>query len=218
MHPTPILDDFETAYRARVEENRPMLALMATIITLTDFGEQAVPLERLCTELDWSREETLAHISRWAQGVVRIEKNLVQFDVSSPATGRPARYRIRRGERVIHAGGGGCALDLFAVVLWTGKPMQVEATCAATGRLIRVDLAPGTVTRVEPASAVISLVNPRGPRFKPFRNNQEASELICSQQNLYASREVAADWLARNPGGRLLPVREFPAWTQRIFA
>lgn len=33
------LDDFDTAYRAQVEENRPLMELMAAIIRLTDFGE-----------------------------------------------------------------------------------------------------------------------------------------------------------------------------------
>jgi hypothetical protein len=107
---------------------------------------------------------------------------------------------------------------LFAVVLWTGKPMQVEAACAATGRQIRADLTPDSVVSVESETAVISLVNPQGPCFKPFRDNQEARELICSQQNFYTSREVATKWLARHPGGRLVPVKEFLTWTQRIFA
>lgn len=163
-----------------------------------------------------SQEEINVLMERWAQGVAQVYEGLVHFDVSASRP-RPAHFRIRRGERVITTGGGGCAPDLFAVVLWTGKPMQVEAICPATGCPIRVDLTPEGVTNVEPASAVISLVNPQGPRFKPFRDNREASELICSQQHFYASAEAAANWLACNPGGRLIPVKDFPIWNRRIF-
>lgn len=111
----------------------------------------------------------------------------------------------------------GCAPDLFAVVLWTGRPFQVESTCPATGERISADLTPGGVSRVEPATAVISLVDPLGPQFKRWNGGREAYLLICTQQQLYASGEAAGSWLAANPGGRLVPVREFHDWMQRVF-
>jgi alkylmercury lyase len=57
------------------------------------------------------------------------------------------------------------------------------------------------VQRVDPPGAVVSLVRP------PHKLANVRREL-CDLGHFFASREVASDWLATNPGGHLSSVEE----------
>jgi len=63
-----------------------------------------------------------------------------------------------------------------------------------------VTATPGGVTAVDPATAVVSLVNPED--LTSIRSS------FCNQVHYFASPEDARPWLADHPGGEVLPVRD----------
>lgn len=65
---------------------------------------------------------------------------------------------------------------------------------------IRVIATATAVTAVEPATAVVSLVNPAD--LTSIRSS------FCNQVHYFASPEDAQPWLAQHPCGELLPVGE----------
>lgn len=209
--------DFDAAYRARLEDNREQIALWAALMRATDVAEHPVAFERLAADLGRPVEDTLALIQRYGGDAVQVQDGRVHLRLTfpEPDAENPAQYRIHIGGRVLDTNAGGCAGDIFAVMLWTGKPLRVETTCPVTGAGIRVDIAPTGITRVEPATAVISVVDPHSAKFQQFREDP-ASNVICRQQSFYASRQAAADDPILEPGARVFPVGEFLDWTRRI--
>lgn len=91
-----------------------------------------------------------------------------------------------------------CAVDSLLFVPLIGAPARIQSPCLATGDPILLDVTPTGVERVEPATAVVSFLT-------PAINSREAA---CDQNNFYRSADVAADWLAKHPQGRPLPVAE----------
>lgn len=95
--------------------------------------------------------------------------------------------------------------------------MRVEAACPVTGTAIIVEFGPDGVRDVQPADTVVAAVH--------LGTVAEAAELtdaarvdadVCTQQTFFANAEVAAPWLERHPGGRVLSVADFDAWWRRL--
>lgn len=92
-----------------------------------------------------------------------------------------------------------CALDTLIFPALIRKSATIESTSPGSGTLIRVTTgADGTVTSVQPATAVVSLVNPEGTG--PVRSS------FCNQVHYFASREDARTWLETHPGGEVLDI------------
>jgi alkylmercury lyase len=87
---------------------------------------------------------------------------------------------------------------IFPVVL--DRSAVIESTSPTSGSTIRVIATATAVTAVEPAAAVVSLVNPAD--LTSIRSS------FCNQVHYFASPEDAQPWLAQHPGGELLPVGE----------
>lgn len=94
-----------------------------------------------------------------------------------------------------------CAGDTLAFPVWIGAPAQVESPCAATGELVRVEVTPTGVRRVEPAGAVASFVTPP-------TDISQVREAVCFNSHYFRSAEAAASWQAQHPDGLVLPVAE----------
>ena len=60
--------------------------------------------------------------------------------------------------------------------------------------------ADGTVTSVQPATAVVSIIS--HPGTGPVRSS------FCNQVHFFASPDDAAPWLETHPGGTIMPVKE----------
>lgn len=209
-----LLDEFTVAYRARLEENRPSLELWAALVKGTDFADHPVDLDHLAATLNRSTPDTLELLRQWGGDAVRVHDGRVHLHLTFPD--RPTGFRIQLGGRTLNTNAGGCAGDTVAVMLWTGKPVRVETTCPTTGTPIRVELDPAGTSTVEPATAVITVADPHSPRFTQIRDRRTASELICSQQNYYASPQAAADDPTLDPGVRVFPVGEFLTWIRNL--
>ncbi|GAA3325905.1 MULTISPECIES: organomercurial lyase MerB [Micrococcaceae] len=92
-----------------------------------------------------------------------------------------------------------CALDTLFFPALIGKAATIESTSPGSGTLIRVATgADGTVTSVQPATAVVSLISPRGTG--PVRSS------FCNQIHYFASREDAGPWLDAHPDGEVLDI------------
>ena len=71
-------------------------------------------------------------------------------------------------------------------------------------------LEPTKLMRVEPASAVVSIVTPEGPA------SIRAS--FCENVHYFVSSDAARDWLSRHPDAELLSVADAFAVSRIVFA
>ena len=176
--------------------------MTTALFKLTGMGEHPVEIERLAEALGHSPDEAVALAQQWAY--VRVADGLIYYD---PEGSPYSRYLVKVGTRVLETGG--CAVDLFWAVLATGASVRAESRCPATGTPIRIDLSPEGVELVEPPGAVVTVLNPRAPVLQEMHNVEDADANACSQQSFFTSAEVAANWLAAHPGGRIYAVAEF---------
>ena len=109
---------------------------------------------------------------------------------------RETPHRFNVGGRSLYTW---CALDTLIYPAVLGRA-HVESPCRATGTLIRVDVTAAGVERVEPAEAVVSLVEPRPG--EPIRSS------FCDDVHFYRSASVAGPWLKERPDAIVLPVVE----------
>ncbi|MDQ6754035.1 MAG: organomercurial lyase, partial [Actinomycetota bacterium] len=77
---------------------------------------------------------------------------------------------------------------------------RIASTCHATGVPVRLSVGASGVTDVEPATAVVSLVNPE--------DMTSVRSAFCNQVHFFASHEAAKPWLDAHPGGSVVPVAE----------
>lgn len=109
---------------------------------------------------------------------------------------RQTPHRFAVGDRSLYTW---CALDTLIYPAVLGRA-HVESPCRATGIAIRVEVTAAGVERVEPAEAVVSLVQPR-PGM-PIRAS------FCDDVHFFGSADAAEPWLSRHPGAIVLPVAD----------
>jgi hypothetical protein len=81
--------------------------------------------------------------------------------------------------------------------------------------LIRVNITPEGVERIDPPTPVVAVVNLDADLT--LRLDRTDAE-VCAQQPFFASAQAASQWLADHPQGRLIPVRSFHAEARRLIA
>jgi alkylmercury lyase len=106
-------------------------------------------------------------------------------------------HRFEAGGRHLYTW---CALDTLVFPAVLGETAHVQSPCHATGTPIRLTVQPDQVTRVEPATAVVSIVSPDAPA--------SIRTAFCSKVHFFATPEVAKPWLAEHPGAAVLPVAD----------
>ncbi|WP_235653771.1 organomercurial lyase MerB [Mycolicibacter icosiumassiliensis] len=93
-----------------------------------------------------------------------------------------------------------CALDTLIFPLILGREARVESVSPASGQPVRLVAGPRGVCDVEPATAVISLVN--------LEDMTEIRSSFCNQVHFFTSVNDARSWLEPNPGGQVMPVTD----------
>lgn len=93
-----------------------------------------------------------------------------------------------------------CALDTLIFPTLLDRAARIESASPTSGEPIRVTVEPAGVTSVEPAAAVVSLVNPEV--MTSIRSS------FCNQVHYFTSAEDAQPWLEKHPGGEVLPVAD----------
>ncbi len=92
-------------------------------------------------------------------------------------------------------------MDTLIFPTLLGRAARVESTSPSSGQSIRITVEPAGVTSVEPATAVVSLVNP-ADMMSSIRSS------FCNQVHYFTSPEDARPWLEAHPGGEVLPVAD----------
>ena len=112
-------------------------------------------------------------------------------------TQRPTQHRFEVNGEQLYTW---CALDTLIFPTLLGASARIESSHQATGTPVRVAVTAMGVTSVEPATAVVSLVNPED--ISSVRSS------FCNQVHFFASPDDAAPWLETHPGGTIMPVKE----------
>ena len=93
-----------------------------------------------------------------------------------------------------------CALDTLIFPLILDREAHIESVSPATGQPIRLTAGPRGVRDAEPATAVVSLVNPGD--IATIRSS------FCNQVHFFTSSDDARSWLDTNPGGQVMPITD----------
>lgn len=187
-----VQSDMGLRWWERQREQMPGFELIPHLFRLLAQGEP-VTLERLAAASASSAEDVGAAV-RSHSGVDWDDRGRI---VGFGLTLRPTPHRFTFDGRTVFAF---CASDtlIFPVVL--GRAGVIESTCPSTKQSIHVDVTPKGVVRVEPESAVVSLV-------RPSEVGDVRAE-VCALGSFFASKEAAAAWLAAYPQGAVHGVRE----------
>ena len=111
-------------------------------------------------------------------------------------TQRPTQHRFEVDGEQLYTW---CALDTLIFPTLLGTSARIESSYKATGTRVRVGVDATGVTSVEPATAVVSLVNPE--------DMSSVRSSFCNQVHFFASPEEAESWLENHPGGTVIPVK-----------
>lgn len=117
--------------------------------------------------------------------------------VGQGLTLRPTTHRFTVEDRELYTW---CALDTLMFPALLERAASIESTSPASGEPIRVSVDPSRVISVEPATAVVSLVNPED--MTSIRSS------FCNQVHYFTSADDAQTWLKDHPGAELLPVAD----------
>ncbi|QIV87441.1 organomercurial lyase MerB [Glutamicibacter mishrai] len=117
--------------------------------------------------------------------------------VGQGLTQRPTQHRFEVGGEQLYTW---CALDTLIFPTLLAAPARIESAYKSTGTPVRVRVDSSGVTSVEPATAVVSLVNPE--------DMSSVRSSFCNQVHFFASPEEAEPWLENHPDGTVIPVDE----------
>jgi alkylmercury lyase len=127
----------------------------------------------------------------------------LEFDSSGSLTGfggltlRPTKHRLLLDGRPFYVW---CALDGFLVAHALGLPVAIETSCPGTTTPIRVAASVDAIERVEPSSAVMSVVLPDAATACSVSDTREG---FCDFVNFYESETIARDTM-KGRGGAVL--------------
>lgn len=93
-----------------------------------------------------------------------------------------------------------CALDTLIFPTLLGASARIESAYDSASTPVRLRAGSAGVTGVEPATAVVSLINPED--ISSVRSS------FCNQVHFFASPEEAEPWLKNHPEGTVIPVEE----------
>ena len=121
---------------------------------------------------------------------------------------RPTPHRLEIHGRQLYTW---CAPDTLAFPVLLDLPARVESSCFATGEPIRIELEREGLRRVEPESAVVSVVTP-AVGIADFRRH------LCDNQHFFASPSAAATWKAEHPEATIVSVPDGFTLARRLVA
>ncbi|MCM3510639.1 organomercurial lyase MerB [Rothia sp. P100] len=93
-----------------------------------------------------------------------------------------------------------CALDTLIFPTLLGASARIESAYDSASTPVRLRVDSAGVTDVEPATAVVSLINPE--------DMSSVRSSFCNQVHFFASSEEAEPWLKNHPEGTVIPVAD----------
>lgn len=152
-----------------------------------------VSRERLAELLGWPANKVSAALER-ASGV---EYDGAGHIVGYGLTLRQTPHAFEVDGRRLYTW---CALDALMFPSLIGKAAQVFSSCAGTGAPIRLTVAPDGVRDLDPAGAMVSLVQPDASR--DIRNS------FCCHVHFFASASAAQSWAGSRKHVTVVSVEE----------
>jgi alkylmercury lyase len=117
--------------------------------------------------------------------------------VGSGLTLQPTPHRFTVDGHELYAW---CALDTLLFPALLGRTAQVESISHTKGAPVHLTVTPDRVSHVEPAGAVVSMLDPGA--------DESIRTAFCNQVHFFASPEEASGWLSDHPEARVIPVAE----------
>ena len=166
--------------------------LVRTIMILLMRGEP-ITLEEIETSSRLALETVRESLKAWKDTEYDDEGRLVGLGL----TLRPTEHRFLIEGRELYTW---CALDTLIFPGILGVRAEVKSTCHATGSPIQFEVGPEGVRRLDPESAMVSLVVPGD--MASIRGS------FCRQVHFFASQDAARAWIGEHPGGSVVSVAE----------
>lgn len=177
----------------RTEETGLDAGLLIPLLRLLVDGD-AVTVEQLAAAAGRSPDEVL----RGLAAVPDTEYDDHGRIIGQGLTLRPTPHRFTVAGEELYTW---CALDTLILPALLDRAARVKSVSPASGDTIQVTVHPTAgVTSVEPATSVVSLVNPE--KITSIRSS------FCNQVHYFTSPEDAAGWLTEHPDAELVPVAE----------
>lgn len=188
---TSLSDDLNTRL---VSPNESGLdpALLVPLLRLLAAGEP-VAVTDLADAAGLTEEATRTALAVTPETEYDAEGHIVGLGL----TLRPTRHRFTVGGEELYTW---CALDTLIFPVVIDRAATIESTSPTSGGTVRVTATPTGVAAVEPATAVVSLVNPED--LSSIRSS------FCNLVHYFTSAEDAQPWLEAHPGGEVLPVAD----------
>jgi alkylmercury lyase len=170
----------------------PDPALWIPLLRLLASGNP-VEVTTLAATVGRTIEETRAQLAKLPDTEYDDEGRIVGHGL----TLRPTRHRFTLDGARLYTW---CALDTLIFPLILDREAHVESASPCSGQPIRLTAGPRGVRDVEPATAVMSLVNPD--------DITEIRSSFCNQVHFFTSVDDARSWRQITPGGQVMPVAE----------
>lgn len=187
----PTTDDFVERL-ADINQTGIDATVLVPLLKLLAAGEP-VEITTLAAETGHSVEDVRARLA----AVPDTEYDDAGRVVGQGLTLRPTPHRFTVDGQELYTW---CALDTLIFPALLERGARVESVSAATGQPVRLTVEPDGVTGVDPATAVVSVINPDD--VTSIRSS------FCNQVHFFSSADDAAGWLSRHPGGEVLTVAE----------
>lgn len=174
----------------RLKKGEPEIAV--AIYRLLSLGEP-VAHETLAENLGITQDIVDAAITDWTGIFHDDEHKIIGFwGLSIPET----KHRFVVKEKMLHTW---CAWDTLFIPGILHETAEVESQCPVTGQSIRLTVSPLRIERLEPAGAVLSLMEPVA---KKVRENVILN--FCHYIHFFASGEAGERWTSKRPGMRIV--------------
>ena len=155
-----------------------------------------VSRERLAAALGVPADEVERLLARVPDAVFDHQGQVIAYGLSLTPT--PHRFRVNGRDLYTW-----CALDALMYPVALGQHVAVTSRCPVSGATIRLTVTPETIERVDPATAVVSIVMPASAAA--CCNVRDA---FCRHVHFLRGPEEAIAWQATHPEARLLPLHD----------
>jgi alkylmercury lyase len=183
-----------TGVSERLSSGETGLAAWLWLPLITRLAEgDPVDVDDLVTATGRTRDDVLAALTAVPDTEYDASGRIIGQGLTLHAT--PHRFEVN-GEQLYTW----CALDTLIFPALLGHNARIESTHGSTGTPVHVSISPTGVTNVEPATAVVSLVNPD--------DMAQVRSSFCNEVHFFASSEEAQPWLDAHPSGSVIPVAE----------
>src|SRR5215203_3349191 len=176
----------------RISGGRVFLEIVPPTLDLLARGKPASPEEIAATSAK-SPEEVQAALDRFPNAEWDEQGRVVGLGLTLQLT----PHRLEVEGRTLFAW---CALDALLFPALLGRPASIESPCRGTGELVHIEMTPAGIDRVEPPSAVVSIV--------AARDLANLRRVSCNNAHFFSSTEAASCWLEKHPEATILSVED----------